>query len=83
MGLGAAGRARRSPAPKGHRAVFFPDVGAPAEVPVHDHYALTAGTRLTGPAIVEQRESTAVIGPHDTATMDADGSLMISLGGPR
>ena len=33
------------------------------ETPVYDRYALAPGTTFKGPAIVEERESTAVIGP--------------------
>ena len=34
---------------------------------------------IQGPAIVEQRESTAVVGPSGTAHVDANGNLVINI----
>src|SRR5208282_6739221 len=50
------------------------------DTPVYDRYALTAGMRLAGPAIIEERESTTVIPPGDSVTVDATGSLRIAIG---
>jgi N-methylhydantoinase A/oxoprolinase/acetone carboxylase beta subunit len=50
------------------------------ECPVYDHYRLRVGAEITGPAIVEQRESTCVIGPADVARTDQWGNLMITVG---
>ena len=48
-------------------------------MPVYDRYALDVGTRIEGPAIVEERESTTVAGIGDTIVVDALGNLRISL----
>jgi N-methylhydantoinase A len=48
---------------KGHRLVHFPEAGGTIETPVYDRYALPAGTRLTGPAVFEENESTFIVGP--------------------
>ena len=46
---------------KGERAIYLPEDGRFATVPVYDRYRLGAGMRFSGPAIIEERESTAVI----------------------
>jgi 5-oxoprolinase (ATP-hydrolysing)/N-methylhydantoinase A len=50
------------------------------EAPVHRQAALDAGRSLAGPLIVEQRETTAVVGAADTARVDASGNLVIRVG---
>jgi N-methylhydantoinase A/oxoprolinase/acetone carboxylase beta subunit len=66
---------------KGMRRAFFPETGGYADCPVYDRYNLAAGTSLTGPAIVEERESTTVLPPGVTATVDEYATLMVSLAG--
>ena len=41
--------------------------------------ALTAGAAITGPAIVEERESTTVLPPGAAATVDAYANLVVTL----
>ena len=64
---------------KGHREVYFHELGAFVETPVYDHYRLPVDQPIQGPAIVEQRESTAVVGPSGTAHVDANGNLVINI----
>jgi N-methylhydantoinase A len=71
----AAGSAA-APAPKKHRAAYFPEARGYVQTPVYDRYALGAGARLAGPAIVEERESTTVIGPGTVITVDAHRTLI-------
>ncbi len=61
----------RAAAIKGERAAYFPESGAPVDCPVYDRYAMPAGTRLVGPALIEERESTIVIGVGVRAHVDA------------
>jgi len=61
---------------KGTRRAYFPEARGYVDCPVHDRYALVAGTTLAGPAIVEERESTTVLPPGVTATVDEYGSLI-------
>lgn len=49
------------------------------DVPVYDRYALAAGVEIAGPAIVEERESTTIMGPGDRMTIDAAGTLRIQV----
>lgn len=46
------------------------------EVPVYRREALGAGATVAGPAIIEERETTAVIRPGWTMTVAPDGSLV-------
>jgi N-methylhydantoinase A/oxoprolinase/acetone carboxylase beta subunit len=61
---------------KGSRKAYFPEIGGYVETPVYDRYALGPGARLAGPAIVEERESTTVVGPGAVVTVDAHRTLV-------
>lgn len=65
---------------RGRRRAYFPESGGHVETPVLDRYRLRAGERVEGPAIVEERESTTVIGPGDVLRVDRSGSLRIQVG---
>jgi N-methylhydantoinase A len=64
---------------KGERPVYFPSGGF-RPTPVYDRYALPVGTRVVGPAIVEERECTAVIAPGFTAEVDRFANLIMRRG---
>jgi N-methylhydantoinase A len=70
---GAAAPAARS------RRAWFEEAGGFVDVPVLSHRALAPGVELAGPAIVEQRESTVVVGPSARATIDARRNLVMRL----
>jgi N-methylhydantoinase A len=73
-----AGRAAPRAKPvKGTRRAYFAERGGFVETPVYDRYALTPGMTLKGPAIVEERESTAVIGPGGRARVDTGLALIV------
>ncbi|MBN9672239.1 hydantoinase/oxoprolinase family protein [Roseibium aggregatum] len=61
----------------GTRQVWF---DGPVETPIYwrDHLPLDA--EISGPAIVEQMDTTIVIDPGDKAVQDADGNIIIELG---
>jgi N-methylhydantoinase A len=61
---------------KGARQAYFAEAGGFVETPVYDRYALGPGAEVRGPAIVEERESTAVVGPGGRCRVD-DGSALI------
>lgn len=46
---------------------------------VYDRDLLSAGTRIDGPAVIEEMSSTTVIGPTHHAVVDTHGTLIISL----
>ncbi|MDB6001376.1 MAG: hydantoinase/oxoprolinase family protein [Rhizobacter sp.] len=64
---------------KGTRRVFFSELGKFVDTPVYDHYALLPGVPVEGPAIIEQRESTVVMGPNASASLDAQHNLIMIL----
>ena len=64
---------------KGTRVAFDPQAGRLSEWPVYDRYALAPGTTVTGPALIEERESTCVIGTGQVATVDTRFNLVAEL----
>ena len=68
---GALGREKRS------RPVWFGD--AFVDCDVLDRYVLDVGTTIEGPAVIEERESTCVLGPEDRATVDERLNLVAEL----
>jgi len=64
----------------GERPAYFPEAGGFLATPVYDRYRLGPGDDLTGPAIIEERESTTVVGPRDRFRVDERGNLRVNLG---
>ena len=64
---------------KGHRPIYLPEESGLLSVPVYDRYALAVGARFDGPAVVEERESTAVLGPDTRAHVDESLNLVVEL----
>ncbi len=58
------------------RPVVFGLDGTPVDTPVRRRADLAPGTRLAGPVIVEERETTAVIRPGWDLEVSHDGSLL-------
>jgi N-methylhydantoinase A/oxoprolinase/acetone carboxylase beta subunit len=46
------------------------------ETPVYDRYGLQPGAAFAGPAIIEERESTTIIGPGARVRVDASRGLV-------
>jgi N-methylhydantoinase A len=67
--------------PFSHRPVVFQRNAAVVDTPVYRRSELAAGATFAGPAIVEERETTAVIRPGWSVTVTADGSLVATRGG--
>jgi len=61
---------------KKHRAAYFAETGGYVDTPVYDRYRLDPGARLAGPVIVEERESTTVVGPGARLSVDAHRNLV-------
>lgn len=64
---------------KGTRHAYDPALGALAAWPVYDRYSLAPGATVKGPALIEERESTCVIGTGDSVTVDAHFNLIAEL----
>lgn len=69
-------RPEARPSLKGYRTVHF---GAPMQAALHDRAALPVGGVVTGPAIIEQMDTSTVLPPGTTARVDASGTLVITL----
>jgi N-methylhydantoinase A/oxoprolinase/acetone carboxylase beta subunit len=65
-----------APTRKGERQAYFPETGFVA-TPVFDRELLEANTRLEGPALLEEPESTIVLPPGNAMTLDDHGNLLI------
>ena len=63
---------------KGHRPAYFGEHGY-VDTPVYDRYSLGSGAGFTGPAIVEERESTLIIGPGGHASVDEGRNLIVEI----
>ncbi len=66
-------------AERSSRRVYFEELGGFVETRVYNHYALEPESAIEGPAIIEQRESTAVVGPGASASLDQYRNLIIRL----
>jgi N-methylhydantoinase A len=64
---------------KGERLAYCPVAGGMIPHVVYDRYRLAPGVRFTGPAIVEERESTLVVGAGGQVRVDDYGFLWIDL----
>jgi N-methylhydantoinase A len=62
--------------PVGLRLSGFPGVGF-VETPVYNRFKIPIDTPVVGPAIIEQPDTTVVIGPDQEAQLDAVGNLII------
>ncbi len=62
---------------KESRAIYFAERGGFVECPIYDRYKLGAGARVSGPAIVEEFDSTTLIHPEYDARVDRYGNLWI------
>ncbi|AGB14756.1 N-methylhydantoinase A/acetone carboxylase, beta subunit [Halovivax ruber XH-70] len=62
---------------RGTRSVVFD--GTNRETPVYDRPALSVGSDVTGPAIVEGPESTVVVRPGWRATVDEYGTIVMEV----
>ena len=76
----ADGAADPSDAVKGKRAIFLPEAHGYTSVPVYDRYGLAPGASFPGPAVIEERESTAIIGGGHV-TVDRYRNLIVTVKG--
>jgi N-methylhydantoinase A len=63
--------------PTGGREVMFD--GTFVETPIYDRRDLPEGATFHGPAIVEQLDTTTVVEPEMTATVDEYGNLLLEV----
>ncbi|HEY9453861.1 MAG TPA: hydantoinase/oxoprolinase family protein, partial [Bradyrhizobium sp.] len=63
----------------GWRDVVFDDPEKPVKTQIFWRPALPAGTRITGPAVIEEPNSTTLIHPGDVVTVTEAGHLIVTL----
>jgi len=61
---------------KGSRRVWFPETGF-VQTDVLDRYRLAPDDAIEGPVVVEERDSTVVIGPGGRGRVDRSGSIVV------
>ena len=71
--------ADRSDARKGSRLAYFPEREGYVDTVIYDRYALKPGMEFAGPAIVEERESTLIIGARGQARVDNTLNVVVEL----
>ena len=65
------------PEARNRRRAYFPESGGYVDTPVYDRYALRHGMLIDGPAIIEERESTTIVGPGAIVHVDARLTLVV------
>jgi N-methylhydantoinase A len=63
--------------PKERREVYFAEAGGFVDCPIYDRYSLSGGARFDGPAVVEEFDSTTVVHPGYSVSVDETGNLVI------
>jgi N-methylhydantoinase A len=71
--------AARAPRPRATRSARFASGAESIAAPVYERESLGAGTRLNGPAIVEEASSTLLLPPGASAEVDPAGNILIEL----
>ena len=64
---------------KGNRKVWFPNQKTAIDCPVYDRYALPVGQSFEGPAIIEEMESTTVVGLDSSFVVDGHRDILVTL----
>ena len=74
-----AGRQHDGSPLRGDRLAYYPERGGFVPTPVYDRYALRAGECFVGPALIEERESTVVVGAGAKFSVDRYHTLIIEV----
>ncbi len=62
------------------RSVYFEEAGEFTDTPIYRRHLLPTGHRAQGPAIIQEAESTTVVGPSDFFSVDQSGNIVLELG---
>jgi N-methylhydantoinase A len=68
--------------PVARRSVVFEDVDRPVSCDVYNRASLATGNRISGPAIIEQMDTTTLLPPGFSGIADAGGNLLLVREGP-
>jgi N-methylhydantoinase A len=61
------------------RPVVFDDPEHPLDTRILWRPGLAAGQEITGPAVIEEPNSTTLVGPGDRAVIDPSGHIIVTL----
>jgi len=78
VGAGVAGPDLEG-AVKQVRPVYFPEVKDYVETKVYDRVRLPGGVSIRGPAVIEEPESTLLVGPNGSFHCDAGGNIVVEI----
>ena len=67
--------------PPHKRNVYLSDARRPTSCTVYDRNSLAAGTKIKGPAIIEESATTVLLQEGDEAVICPTGEILISIGG--
>ncbi len=67
-----------TPSPRDRRPVYF-EAHEPVEARIYDRAEMRPGQSITGPAVIEQMDTTTPVYPGDVAEMTPDGHLIIKI----
>ena len=79
LNMPAAGRVTAQEALKGSRQAYVPELGGFSSIAIYDRYCLLPGVHFSGPAIIEERESTVIVGPGSRCRVDEQWNLVVEL----
>lgn len=68
---------------KSRRPVFLSELGGYVDCPIYDRYALLQGNIITGPAVIEEVDSTTLVYPHYVAEVQRFGTLVVQKSNPK
>jgi N-methylhydantoinase A len=60
------------------REIYLPEEQRRVAVPVYSRYSLSPGSRLSGPCVIEERESTTIVGPNARIEIDRGRSIVMT-----
>ena len=66
----------------GTRRIFFPEIGAARDAPVHDGALLVPGMEFAGPLVIERTGDTIVLPSFARARVDGFGNVVIAVDPP-
>lgn len=79
MAAGGQTAVRLNETLKGSRLAYFPEADGFVDTPIYDRYLMQPGMTFDGPAIVEERESTVIVGGNSHCHIDAQYNLVVQL----
>jgi N-methylhydantoinase A len=76
---GDLSRIAAKPVLRGKRDIYLPTKGRFGAVPVYERYSLKPGTRIAGPVILEERESTLVVPVRSDVRILPDYTVSVTI----